>query len=108
MSRAILAEAGRTLVLVIVFSKLKVRGRVRLGVLVVVFYFSSWEVAISFVVSLGCGRECLSGRDVYAPGVGSTDDSWISRGFVMAGPTLVVLLGPASSARRIGDRRRTR
>ena len=108
MLRAVLAEARRTVVSVIASSKLKVRWRVRLGVPVVVFCFLSWEVAISFALSFGCGRERVSGRDVCAPGVDSTVGSWVGRGFVVARPALVALLRLASSTRRMGDRRRTR
>ena len=108
MPHAVLVEAGRTLVLVVTSSKFKLHWGVRLGVLVVIFCFLSWEVAISFALFLGCGRERLSGRDVCAPGVGSTTGSWVGGGFVVSGPGSVVLLGPASSAIRTGDWRSMR
>ena len=108
MSCAVLAEAGGTLVLIVTSSKFKLRWGVLLGVLVVIFCFLSWEVAISFALSLGCGRERLSGRDVCVPRFGSTSSSWIGGGFVVLGPASVVLLGPASSAIRTGDLRSMR
>ena len=108
MPHAVLAEARRTLVLVVTSSKSKLRWRVRLGVSVVIFCFLSWEVAISFALSLGCGREHLSGRDVYAFGVGSTTGCWVGGGFVVSRPGSVVLLGPASFAIRMGDLRSMR
>ena len=83
MPRAVLAEAGETLVSVVTSSKFKLRWEVRLGVLVVIFYFLSWEVAISFALSLGCGRERLSSRDVCVPGVGSIAGSWVGGRFVV-------------------------
>ena len=70
-----------------------------------IFCFLSWEVAISFALSLGCGQEPLSGRNVCAPGVSSTAGSWIGGGFVVSRPALVVLLEPASSVIRTGDLR---
>ena len=72
---AVLVEAGRTLVLVVTSSKFKLRWGVLLGVSVVFFCFLSWEVAISFALSLGCGRGRLSGWDVCVPWVGSTAGS---------------------------------
>ena len=101
--RVVLAEAGGTLVSVVTSLKFKLRWEVRLGVSVVIFCFLSWEVVISFALSLGCRRECLSGRDVYVPKVGSTAGSWIGGGFVVSEPGSVVLLELASSAIRIGD-----
>ena len=51
-----------------------------MGVSVVIFYSLSWDVAISFALSLGCGRGRLvgtfvvleSGWDVCGLGVGCT------------------------------------
>ena len=108
MPRVVLAEAGGTLVSVVTSSKFKLHWGVRLGVSVVIFCFLSWEVAISFALSFGCGQERLSGRDVCVPGVGSTAGSWVSGGFVVSGPSSVVLLGPASSTIRTGDLRSMR
>ena len=105
MPHAVLAEAGGTLVSVVTSSKFKLRWGVHLGVSVVIFCFLSWEVAISFALSLGCGRERLSGRDVYVPRIGSTAGSWVGGGFMVSRPGLVVLLRPASSAIRTGDLR---
>ena len=105
---AVLAKARGTLVAVVTSSKFKFRWGVHLGVSVVIFCFLSWEVAISFALSLGCGRGRLSSRDVCVPGVGSTADSWVGRGFMVSGPGLVVLLEPASSAIRTGDLRNMR
>ena len=108
MLRVVLAEAGGTLVSIVTSSKFKLRWRVRLGVSVVIFCFLSWEVAISFALSLECGRERLSGRDVCVRRVGSTTGSWVGGGFVVSGPGSVVLLKLASSAIRTGDLRSMR
>ena len=75
MLRAVLAEAGGTLVLVVTSSKFKLRWGVLVGGSVVSFCFLSWDVAISFAQSLGCGRGRLSSWDVYGPGVGCTAGS---------------------------------
>ena len=93
---------------IVTSSKFKLRWGVRVGVSVVIFWFLSWEVAISFALSLRCGRERLSGRDVCASGVDSTAGSWVGGGFVVLGPALVVLLRPTSSAIRMGDLRSMR
>ena len=108
MPRAVLAEVGGTLVSVVTSSKFKLHWGVCLGVSVVIFYFLSWEVAISFALSLGCGRGCLSGWDVCVPGVGSTADSWVGRGFMVSRTCLVVWLEPSSSIFRMGDLRSMR
>ena len=108
MPRAVLAEAGGTLVSVVTSLKFKLCWGVRLGVSIVIFCFLSWEVAISFALSLGCGRERLSGRVVCVSGVGNTAGSWVGGGFVVLGPASVVLLGPASSAIHMGDLRSMR
>ena len=108
MARAVLAEAGGTLVSVVTSSKFKLRWGVLLGVSVVIFYFLSWEVTISFALSLGCGWSRLSGWDVCVPGVGSTAGSWVGSGFVVLGTGLVVQFGPASSTIRTGDLRSMR
>ena len=39
-----------------------------MGVSVVIFCFLSWDVAISFALSLGCKRGRFSGWDVCVPG----------------------------------------
>ena len=70
--RIVLAKAGGIVVLVVTSSKFKLRWGVRLGASVVIFCFLSWDVAISFALSLGCARERLFNRDVCVPGVGST------------------------------------
>ena len=75
MPREVLAEAMGTSVSVVTSSKFKLRWGLRLGVSVVIFCFLSWEVAISFALSLACGRKRLSDRDVCALGVGSTAGS---------------------------------
>ena len=103
MLRAILAEAGGIVVSVVTSSKFKLHWGVLVGVSVVIFCFLSWDVAISFALSLGCGRGRLSGWDVCVPGVGSTAYSWVGSGSVVSGTGSVLLLGSASSMMRIGD-----
>ena len=103
MLRAILAEAGGTLVLVVTSSKFKLRWRVLVGGSVVSFCFFSWDVAISFARSLGCGRGRLSSCDVCGLGVGCTAGSGVGSGSVVSGTGSVWLLGPASSTMRTGD-----
>ena len=103
MPRVVLAEAGGTLVLVVTSSKFKLRWGVLLGVSLMIFCFLSWEVAISFALSLGCGRGCLSGWDVCDPRVSSTTSSWVGSRSVVSETGSVVRLGPASSTIRTGD-----
>ena len=103
MPRAVLAEAGGTLVSVVASSKFKLRWGVLVGVSVVIFYFLSLDVAISFALSLGCGPDRLSGWDVYVPGVGCTASSWVGKGSVVLGTGSVLLLGLASSTIWIDD-----
>ena len=79
MLRAVLAEARGTLVSVVTSSKFKVHWGVFVGSLVVSFCFLSWDVAISFARSLGCGRGRLSGWDVGCIGVGCIAGSWVCR-----------------------------
>ena len=95
MLRTILAEVGGTLVSVVTSSKFKLRWGVLVGGL-------SWDVAISFAQSLGCGWGRLSGWDVYGAWVGCTTGSAVS------GTSLVLLLGPASSTMQTGDMRSMR
>ena len=52
----VLAEAGGTLVLVVTSSKFKLHWGVLVGGSVVIFYFLSWDIAISFTLSLRCGQ----------------------------------------------------
>ena len=75
MLHAVLAEVGRTLVSVVTSSKFKVHWRVLVGNSVVIFCFLSWNVAISFALSLVCGRGRLSSWDVCGAWVGCTVDS---------------------------------
>ena len=96
------------MVSVVTSSKFKLRWGVLVGVSVVIFCFLSWDVAIFFALSLGCGRGCLSGRDVCVPGVGSTACSWVGSGSVVSRTGSVKLLGPASSTIRTGDLRSIR
>ena len=103
MLHAVLAEAGGTLVSVVTSSKFKLRWGVLVGSSVVSFCFLSWDVAISFARSLGCGRGRLSGWDVSCPGVGCTVGSWVDSGSVVSGIGSVLLLGPASSTMWTGD-----
>ena len=97
MLRAVLVEAGGTLVSVVTSSKFKVRWGVFVGGSVVSFCFLSRDVAISFARSLGCGRGRLFGWDVGCPGVGCTAGSWVDSGSVVSGTGSVLLLRPASS-----------
>ena len=108
MPRAVLAEARGILVSIITSSKFKLRWGVLVGVSVVIFYFLSWDVAISFALSLGCGRDRSSGWDVCVLGIGSTACSWVGSGSVVSGTGSVLLLGPASSTIRTGDLRSMR
>ena len=108
MARAVLAEAGGTLVSVAASSKFKLRWGVLVGVSVVIFSFLSWDAAISFALSLGCGRRCLSGWDVCVPRVGRTTYFWVGSGSVVSGTGSVPLLGPTSSTIRTGDLRNMR
>ena len=101
--RAVLAKTGGTLVSIVTSLKYKLHWRVLLGISIVIFCFLSWEVAISFALSLGCRRERLSSRDGCVPGIGSIAGSWVGGGFVVSGPGSVVLLGPASSVIHTGD-----
>ena len=73
-----------------------------------IFCFLSWEVTISFTLSLGCGRGRLFGWDVCVPGVGSIASSWVGKGFVVSGIGSVVWLELASSAIWTGDLRSMR
>ena len=108
MLHAVLAEAGGTMVSVVTSSKFKLHWGVLLGGLVVSFYFLSWDVAISFARSHGCGRGRLSGWDVCGPRVDCTTGSWVGSGSVVSGTGLVWLLGSASSTMRTGDLRSMR
>ena len=108
MLRAVLAKAGGTLVSVVTSSKFRLRWGVLVSGSVVSFCFLSWDVAISFARSLGCGRGLLSGCDVCGPGVGCTAGSGVDSGSVVSGTGLVLLLGPASSTMRTGDLRSMR
>ena len=103
MLRAVLAEAGGTLVSVVISSNFKLCWGVSVVGSVVSFCFLSWDVAISFARSLGCGWGLLSGCDVCGPGVGCTAGSGVGSGFAVSGTGLVLLLGPASSTMRTGD-----
>ena len=108
MLHAVLAEAGGTLVSVVTSSKFKLRWGVLVSSLVVSFCFLSWDVAISFAQSLGCGRGLLFGCDVCGPGVGCIASSKVGSGSVVSGTSSVLLLGSASSMMRTGDLRRMR
>ena len=108
MPRAVLVEAGGTVVSVVTSSKFKLRWGVLVGVSVVIFCFLSWDVAISFALSLGCGRGHFSGWDVCVPRVGSAACSWVGSGFVVSGTGSVLQLGRASSTIRTGDLRSMR
>ena len=108
MSRAVLAKAGGTLVSVVPSSKFKLRWGVLVGVLVVIFCFLSWDVAISFALSLGCRRGRLSGWNVCIPRVGCTADSRVGSRFVVSRTGSVLLFGPTSSTIRTGDLRSMR
>ena len=108
MLRAVLAEAGGTLVLVVTSSKFKLRWGVLVSGSVVSFCFLSLDVAISFARSLGCRRDLLSGCDVCGLGVGCTAGSGVGSKCVVSGTGSVLLLGPASSTMRIGDLRSMR
>ena len=92
MPRAILAEVKGTLASVVTSSKFKLHWGVLVGVSVVIFSFLSWDVAISFALSLGCGRGRLSSWDVCVPGVGNTAGFWVGSGSVVSGTGLVVRL----------------
>ena len=108
MLHAVLAEAGETLVLVVTSSKFKLHWRVLVAVSVMIFCFLSWEVAISFALSLGCGRGHLFGWDVCVSGVGSTVGSWVGSRSVVSGTGSVVRLRLASFTIRTGDLRSMR
>ena len=103
MPRAVFTEAGETLVSVVTSSKCRLHWGVLMGGLVVSFCFFSWNVAISFARSLGCGQGLLSGSDVYGLGVGCGSCSRVGSGSVASGTGFVLLLGPASSTIRTGD-----
>ena len=60
MLRAVLAEAGGTLVSIVTSSKFKLRWGVLISGSVVSICFLSWDVAITFARSSGCGRGLLS------------------------------------------------
>ena len=79
-----------------------------MGGSVVIFCFLSWDVAISFTRSLGCGRGRLSGWDVCGPGVGCTVGSWVGSGSEVSGTGSVLLLGLASSTMQTGALRSIR
>ena len=104
MLHAVLAEAGGTLVSVVTSSKFRLRWGVFKSGSVVSFCFLSWDVAISFARSLGCGRGLLSGCDVSGLGVGCIAGFGVGSGSVVSGTGSVLLLGPASSTMRTGDR----
>ena len=108
MLRAVLAEAGGTLVSVVTSSKFELRWGVFMVGLVVSFCFLSWDVTISFARSLGCRRGLLSDCDVCGPGVGCTAGSGVGSGSVVSGTSSVLLLGPASSTMWTGDLRSMR
>ena len=108
MPRAVLAEAGEIVVSVVTSSKFKLHWGVFVGVSVVIFCFLSWNVTISFALSLRCGPGRLFGWDVCVHGVGSTACSWVGSGSVVLGTGSVLLLGPASSMIRTGDLRSMR
>ena len=108
MSRAVFAEVGGTLVSIVTSSKFRLRWGVLMGSSVVSFCFFSWDVAISFARSLGCGRGLLSGCDVCGLGVGCGSCSGVGSGSVASGSGFVLLLGPASSTMRTGDLRSIR
>ena len=108
MLRAILAEAGGTLVSVVTSSKFKLRWGVLVSGSVVSFCFLSWDVAISFAWSLRCRRGLLSGCDVCGPRVGCTAGSGVGSGSVVSGTGSVLLLEPTSSTMRTGDLRSMR
>ena len=78
-----------------------------MGGSVVSFCFLSRDVAISFALSLGCGRGHLSSWDVCGSRVGCTAGSWVGSGSVVSGTGSVLLLGLASSTMRTGDLRST-
>ena len=103
MLRAVLAEAGGTLVLVVTSSKFRLRWGVLVSGSVVSFCFLSWDIAISFARSLRCRQGLLSGCDVCGPGVGCTAGSGVGSGSVVSGTSLVLLLRTASSTMRTGD-----
>ena len=108
MPRAVFAEAGGTLVSVVTSSKCRLHWGVLMGGSIVSFCFFSWNVAISFARSLGCGRGLLSGSDVYGLGVGCGSCSGVDSGSVASGTGTVLLLGPASSTMRTSDLRNIR
>ena len=103
MLRAVLAEAGGTLVSVITSSKFRLHWGVLVSGSVVSFCFLSWDVAISFARSLRCGRGLLSSCDVYGPGVGCIAGSGVGSGSVLSRTGSVLLLRPASSTMQTGD-----
>ena len=108
MPRAVFAEAGGTLVSVVTSSKFRLHWGILVGGSVVSFCFFSWDVAISFARSLGCGRGLLSGCDVCGFGVGCGSCSGVGSGSVASGTGSILLLGPASSTMRTGDLRSIR
>ena len=105
---AVLAEAGGTLVSVVTSSKFKLHWGVLMGGSVVSFCFLSYDIAISFARSLGCGQGLLSGCDVCGLGASCTAGSEVGSGSKVSGIGLVLLLEPASSTMQTGDRRSMR
>ena len=108
MPRAVFAEVGGTLVSVVTSSKCRLRWGVLMGGSVVSFCFFSWDVAISFARSLGCGRGLLFSSNVCGLGVGCGSCSEVGSGLVASGTGSVLLLGPASSTMQTGDLRSIR
>ena len=108
MPRAVFAEAGGTLVSVVTSSKSRLRWGVLMGSSVVSFCFFSWDVAISFARSLGCGQGLLSGCNVCGLGVGCGSCSRVGSGSVASETGSLLLLEPASSTIRTGDLRSIR
>ena len=97
MLRAVLTEAGGTLVSVVTSSKFRLRWGVLVSGSVVSFCFLSWDLAISFGRTLGCERDLLSDCDVCGPGVDCTTSSRVGSGCVVSGTRSVQLLRPSSS-----------
>ena len=94
MLRAVLGEAGGTLVSVVTSSKFRLHWGILVSGSVVSFCFLSWDVAISFARSLGCRRGLLFGCDVYGSGVDCITGSGVGSGSVVSGIGSVLLLGP--------------
>ena len=108
MPRTVFVEAGGTLVSVVTSSKSRLHWGVLMGGSVVSFCFFSWDVAISFARSLGCGRGLLSSCDVCGLGIGYGSCSGVGSGSVASGTSSILLLRPASSTMRTGDLRSIR